>query len=268
MLDGLQLLRPWWLLALLPLPWLLWRGLRRPGASPWRDVIDPHLLPHLLVLPGSGTRRRDSLLVGVLALAVLALAGPARDRGPPVRMRADTPPLVIALDLSRSMDAVDTPPSRLALARLKLGRLLERLPPRPVGLVVFGGAAFQALPMTEDQRIVSHTLAFLDSGVMPAPGSVPAAALERAMEMLNQADTERGDILLVGDQADPAAAETAAAALAAGFRTSVLAVGRLAGGTIPDPDGALLRQGGKACCPAPGADGAQRRSGGSRFGLV
>ncbi|MEA3277398.1 MAG: hypothetical protein U9Q81_19375, partial [Pseudomonadota bacterium] len=127
--EGFLLLRPWWLLGLLPLIWFLRRGPRGP-ASPWEGLVDPHLLPHLLVAPQAGPNRSWSLALPLVwILAVLALAGPAWDRGPPVHYRTRTPPLVIALDLSRSMDAGDLRPSRLALARAELRELLEELSP-------------------------------------------------------------------------------------------------------------------------------------------
>jgi len=49
LLPSIHFLRPWWLLALLVLPLLAWwwrsQAQRR---NPWRDVVDAHLLPHLL----------------------------------------------------------------------------------------------------------------------------------------------------------------------------------------------------------------------------
>ena len=76
MAEGLHFLRPAWLLALLPAAWLLWWALRSPGSAGWRRVVDPALLPHLL-LPGRGGRRGALGLLGAGWLAgVIALAGP------------------------------------------------------------------------------------------------------------------------------------------------------------------------------------------------
>ena len=52
-----HLLRPWWLLALLALPWLAWSWRRRrQRESLWTQVVDAHLLPSLLQ-PAAVTRR-------------------------------------------------------------------------------------------------------------------------------------------------------------------------------------------------------------------
>ncbi len=53
--DTLHFVRPDWLWALLLLPVaLLGAGYRRRRGGDWRDAVDPHLLPHLLV--GRGRR--------------------------------------------------------------------------------------------------------------------------------------------------------------------------------------------------------------------
>ena len=58
-------------------------------------------------------------------LAVVALAGPAWQSIEQPVFRSEQA-LVIALDLSRSMDAQDIAPSRLLRARLKILDILER----------------------------------------------------------------------------------------------------------------------------------------------
>ena len=49
----LHLLRPLWLLALLPLGLLLWHWHRHQGrGGHWQDICDPRLLPWLLIRGG------------------------------------------------------------------------------------------------------------------------------------------------------------------------------------------------------------------------
>jgi Ca-activated chloride channel family protein len=113
-----HLLRPWWLLALLALPWLAWLRRRRGRTdTPWRRAVDPHLLPSLLESGHGGSERLAPWLFATCyAIAVLALAGPAW-RGP---ANTDVPqsPLVVVEDMSSHMLAADLPPSRLLRARL------------------------------------------------------------------------------------------------------------------------------------------------------
>lgn len=56
--------------------------------------------------------------------------------------------ILLALDISRSMDATDVPPSRQAAARAWLARLVDRASPRAVGLVLFAGEPLLTCPLT------------------------------------------------------------------------------------------------------------------------
>ena len=121
-MSEFHFLRPFWLLTLIPLAGLSWHMVRlmREGGD-WRRVCDPALLPYILVHYSAGkTSRRASWLFtlgGVLA--ILALAGPVWERLPVPAFRSEAA-LVIALDLSKIMDAADIKPSRLDRARFKM----------------------------------------------------------------------------------------------------------------------------------------------------
>ena len=113
-------LRPAWLLlallgALLPLLWRRSRDLQRR----LRGNIAPHLLPYLLLTPSDPHRLRPvHLLSALLVLGAVAAAGPTwqQDRPEFLENRA---PLIIAVDLSPSMDTADVPPTRLTAAKHK-----------------------------------------------------------------------------------------------------------------------------------------------------
>ena len=230
-------LRPLWLFGLLPLTGvLLWSLRQRQQGDPWRPLVDPHLLRRLRPAAAGAGRRRLIWpgIAGVLAL--LALAGPSWERVPPPAFRSATPPLLIVLDLSRSMTATDLSPDRLAVARSALHALLERLPPRETGLVVFAGGAHRVMPLTWDRRLIQDLLPRLDPALMPVPGSNPAAGLALATALLQQAGATAGDVLLVTDGTDEEAQASAGALQQAGYRLLVLGFGTPAGGRIPDPD--------------------------------
>ncbi len=237
------LLRPAWLLALLPLGWLVWR-LYRGGTSagPWHGWIDRSLVGHVLTDPAAARRPRLALATALAGLAaVTALAGPAWDRAPQPLFRGDSA-LVIVLDLSRSMDVQDVAPSRLARARLKLADLLARRPADQVGLVVYTANAFTVSPLTTDTATLVLTLPALSSEIMPSQGSHPALGLQKAANLLAQAGLRRGEVLLVTDTAGgPDTREHAARLAAEGLSVSVLAVGTPEGGPIPMADGSVLR---------------------------
>ena len=53
MISDFHFLRPYWLLAVIPLAFLLWRFWHRNAADGnWKTVCDTALLPHLLIGAG------------------------------------------------------------------------------------------------------------------------------------------------------------------------------------------------------------------------
>ncbi len=237
-----QWLRPEWLLAV-PLVIVLAVMLSRRtlGLGSWERVVAPSLVPFVLSRsPGSGADRRWWLLAVGGVLAALALAGPAWQRIEQPVFRAEQA-LVIALDLSRSMDAQDVTPSRLARARLKILDILERRSSGQTALVVYSANAFTVTPLTTDTDTVAALVNSLSTDIMPSRGSYPAVAMAKSRQLLDQAGAGFGEILLVTDGGSSPAAEDAARELRkAGYTLSVLGVGTVDGAPIPRASGGFV----------------------------
>ncbi|HEU4616436.1 MAG TPA: VWA domain-containing protein, partial [Gammaproteobacteria bacterium] len=200
------------------------------------------LQPFVLTGPNVLRERRWPIAAALAAwiLATLALAGPAWQRVPVPAFRTNEA-LVVALDLSRSMDAADLQPSRLARARLKLLSLLERRTGGQTGLVVFSANAFTVTPLTTDTRTISSLVGALTTDIMPSQGSYIEAGLDKAASLLKQANANEGEILLISDaDVSAQALEKARALRRDGIRTSVLAVGTENGAPIPERNGGFL----------------------------
>lgn len=239
-------LRPQWFLALLPLVvllWMFWR--RRFSRRSWGAVVDPALLPHVLIAEGTQRRAWPVLMLGLAGLlAITALAGPVwRQLEQPVFQRQSA--MVILLDLSRSMDAQDVKPSRLARARQKLRDILERRREGQTALIAYAAEAFVVSPLTTDSKTIIDQLAGLSTELMPAQGSRPDRAIATARELLAQAGADHGAVLLVTDGIEAAAAsglEGALRALSADHhRLLVLGVGTSGGAPIPRDGGGFVK---------------------------
>ncbi|HVS25667.1 MAG TPA: VWA domain-containing protein [Gammaproteobacteria bacterium] len=264
-------LRPWWL-ALLPVAvWLIWqlvRGAAEGGG--WRALVDAPLREHVLAEP-EVLRESRAPLAAALACAVLALvalAGPTWERLPVPAFRSEEA-LVVALDLSRSMDAADVEPSRLARARLKVLDLLERRAAGQTALVVFSTHAFTVTPLTTDTRTISALVGAVSTSIMPTQGSSLASGLDKAASLLRQTSSSAGDILAITD-ADvvPADVELAGKLRGEGFLVSVLAVGTEQGAPIPRAEGGFVTDGaGAVVIPQLDVAGLARvaAAGGGRF---
>ena len=226
-------LRPQWFVALLPLALLLWYLFFRKGAqSNWETEVDEHLLPHVLI-KGVRSKRRTAFILTATGglLGIIALAGPVWEKLPqPVFTAQDA--LVIALDLTRSMDATDVSPSRLERARYKIRDILDQRQEGQFALLVYSGEAFTVTPLTDDRETIKSQLNALDTNIMPVAGNRTDKALTRALELLKQAGMGRGHVLLISDDAGPDTAGKSVNRLREeGYRLSILGVGTRHGNT-------------------------------------
>jgi Ca-activated chloride channel family protein len=110
-----------------------------------------------LVAGGRPWRRYATTAIFLLAVAVLCVAV-AR---PHVRatITSDKATIVLVLDVSGSMQAVDVKPTRLAAAQKAIHTFLNKVPSRVrVGLVLFAGEAQVATPPTRDHQLVGEAV--------------------------------------------------------------------------------------------------------------
>ena len=244
--DGLHFLRPLWLLGLLPaLLVLLLVRWRDDPTRRWRGIIDAHLLEALRVKPvGRKLLRPVDLIVLVLVMGCLGAAGPAWEREA-APFSEDKAPLVIALDLSESMLAIDVPPTRLDRAKEKIRDILARRAGARTGLIVYAGSAHVVIPPTTDAAAFETFLAALDPSIMPVAGKAAGVALAKAQEMLDRDETP-GSILFLTDGIP--AKERAAFRTHASTRKEallVLGVGTSEGGPIRKGAGFVTDSGGR-----------------------
>jgi Ca-activated chloride channel family protein len=245
MLADFQFLRPEWLLAIpaiIALTVLLARRALTPGS--WEHVVDPQLAPH--VLSGSATRGGGLRwwLLGIAGIiAALSLAGPAWQRIEQPVFRSDQA-LVIALDLSRSMDAQDVAPSRMLRARLKILDIIERRAGGQTALVVYSSNAFTVTPLTSDGDTIAALVSSLTTDIMPSRGSYPTSAIRKGQQLLEQAGAGFGEVLLITDGgASPDTQRAARDLVDAGFSLSILGVGTGQGAPIPKLAGGFVTDG-------------------------
>ena len=244
MIEQFHLLRPWWLLLLIPLAGAMWLLLKnRYDIGSWRAVVDARLLPFVLSAGGQNVRGWGRWILGCVALlAIIALAGPTWEKLPQSVYHKETA-LVIALDLSRSMDAADLKPSRLTRARHKIADILHLRQEGQTALVVYAADAFTVTPLTSDVDTILALLPDLETGLMPAQGTRADRALKLALQLFTNSGISRGDVLLVSDGLSDLEVKRVETLLGEkpGQRLSVLAIGTREGGPVPLMNGGFLK---------------------------
>ena len=237
-LSDFHFLRPLWLL-LVPfgalLPWL-WRR-SRDVQRRLRSNIAEHLLPHLLITPQDQQRFRPVHLACVLLmLGAIAAAGPTweQDRPDFLENRA---PLIIAIDLSPSMDATDVQPSRLEAAKNKVHDLIQRRAGARNGLIAYAGSAHLVLPPTDDPALLDTFIQALSTDLISKPGKNVGAVIEQAKRLLI-AEKTPGTLLLITDGGDTSQLSGLDKQLDdSALQVLILAVGSEDGGIIHDANG-------------------------------
>ncbi|MEN5167415.1 VWA domain-containing protein [Achromobacter kerstersii] len=236
-LSAFHFLRPWWLLAVPLALLLLWLGRAQGGRVGWGSTIAPALLPYLIVnAPGSRGPRPIHAVAALLMLGGIAAAGPTWQQDLPPFLDNQAP-LIVAVDLSPSMDAADVPPSRLQAAKHKLHDLLARRAGAKTGLIAYAGSAHLVLPPTDDPSLVDLFIQSLSTELIAAPGKDAAGAINVAASVLKSTQAG-GTVLLVTDGADTSQLpQVEQLAKAADFQILVLAAGASDGGVLRDARG-------------------------------
>jgi Ca-activated chloride channel homolog len=137
---------------------------------------------------GGAWRRYLAAALFLAAVAALCV-GVARPRASTL-VTDERATVVLVIDVSRSMQADDVKPSRLAAAQEAAQIFLRRTPSRlRVGLVVFAGEAVVAAPPTRDHDFVRRSIDLIDTSSAGFGGTAIGDAIARAVQLGRQTVT-------------------------------------------------------------------------------
>jgi Ca-activated chloride channel family protein len=203
----------WWMLAALPLPWIVRRvvradaldrdaALKAPVAAEFADLVG-------IRAPDAARRWRLAVLAAVWVLSVLAAARP-QFVGEPVALPMTGRDLLLSVDLSGSMEEQDFQLNgewvdRLTALKSVATEFIERRVGDRVGLILFGREAYLQAPLTFDRKTVST---LLDESVIGLAGKETAIgdSIGLAIRTLEDAgvDESRRVLILLTDGANTA----------------------------------------------------------------
>ena len=182
----------------------------------------------------SSIRLRSRLIILGIIFIVLASVGPQIGMKLTELTRQGVD-IFILLDTSTSMNAVDVKPSRMEKAKYELGRLLNNLEGDRAGLIAFAGSAHLHCPLTEDYSASRLFLNMMDTDLITTQGTDLAAAIQLALDHVEEDDEKFKVFVLVSDGEDHQgeAITLAEQARDLGIIIHTLGVGTPAGGPIP-----------------------------------
>lgn len=194
-----------WLIAL-PLALLIWegfRGLRTQRQANHAKIIRAQAGANRILFSGTeevpSKRKLPRFWLGIgLMLAIIALARPQWGRIEE-QVFDQSREIILAVDLSKSMNAPDVKPSRLDRSKLLIRSLLDRLAGERVGLIVFSGTAFLQSPLSTDYEILGEFLPELKSGYLPEGGTNFQKLLQTAVEAFGTASNADRYLIILSD---------------------------------------------------------------------
>jgi Ca-activated chloride channel family protein len=240
----IQFLQPWWLFALLAVVLLatayVWRQLRRKEAALRFSNVE---LLRTLVPKGLGWRRHlaAGVLLAGLIILVTALARPSVQ----IREPLERATVILAIDVSLSMQADDVAPTRIEAAQEAAKQFIGELPKSyNLGLVSFAKSASVLVSPGKDRAAVARAIDSLQLAEATATGEAVFTALEAIAAV--PSDGAQGPpparIVLLSDgyrTYGRPIGEAAAAATAADVPVTTIAFGTDAG--VVDIGGQLQR---------------------------
>lgn len=188
-----------WLLVLIPLflAFFVWRSIVRAAAL--RRLGDTELVQALLSQI-SPFRRRMKALLWILALVALILAIAQPTLGTESELiRSEGIQIIIAMDISRSMNATDVSPSRLGRARLDTIDIVRGLEGNDIGIVAFAREAFSYMPLTFDIHAAEVFLGGLETNMLTRQGTNIPAAIQISMGSFEHRSRAQKVIILISD---------------------------------------------------------------------
>ena len=191
--------QPWAFAALAALPlllWWWWRSAKRGGGVRYSDLslarqVRPTWRVHLAWLP-------RALRVLALMLSVLALARPQAG-SEQSEVATEGVDVVLILDRSGSMQAMDFSPHRLGRAKQVMGQFVGGRPNDRVGLVAFAQTSFTACPLTLDHTALLAVLDDMDFAAPDESGTAIGLGLASAINRLIESPAKSRVAVLVTD---------------------------------------------------------------------
>ena len=227
-------------LGLLPIFILLLWWVRLNRAKKIKRIGDPELVMKLLPnFDESKLTWKSTLWLLSFCSLIIGIANPQMgSRIEKVKHKGSD--IVVAIDVSRSMNATDIAPSRIERTKQVVKNLMEALPEERFGIVIFAGQAYIQMPITTDISGAKLYIDNLSTDMLTAQGTSIGNAIDVAMTAFpaNAPKNNRAIVIISdGEEQDATASEAAKQAHDNGVIIHSVGIGSTNGAPIPNEKG-------------------------------
>jgi Ca-activated chloride channel homolog len=153
--------------------------------------------------------------VAALSLIIIALLGPSFGEMKK-EVKSIGKDIILAVDLSNSMNAYDVAPSRLERMKFEMKNIVKSFSTDRIGLIIFASDAFVQCPLTFDQGALGIFTETLNTGLVTSGGTDFYPPLKLSLQKLLQKDTfsvtEKAKVIILISDGEDFGEETEAIA--------------------------------------------------------
>ncbi len=147
-----------------------------------------------------------ALRTTLFVLLIIALLGPSYG-GSKKEIKSIGKDIMICVDLSKSMDAFDVPPTRLEKVKYEMKKIVEAFNSDRVGVIIFSSEAFMQCPLTYDQNALNLFIETMNTSLVPSSGTDFGPPLKMALKKIDEqigasAQQKSKVIILISDGED------------------------------------------------------------------
>lgn len=176
---------------------------------------------------------KNFIFVFAFLFLIIALAKPRWDKEVQI-IKKEGIDIVVAIDVSKSMDATDIQPSRIKRAKDQISLFIDQLKGDRIAIVAFAGKSFVQCPLTNDYDAAKLFLNLLDTETVPSYGTNIGEAISTSLELFGEKEKHKVIIVVSdGEDLEENAIEIAEEAGKQNAIIYTLGIGSPEGSTIP-----------------------------------
>jgi Ca-activated chloride channel homolog len=201
--------------------WLRSNATQKLNVSFPANDIQSNWVSFLRFIPGI-------FLMFSLALIIISLARPQRSSSESDQY-SEGIDIMLAMDISKSMDNKDIPPSRLSVAKNVANQFIKGRTQDRIGLAIFSGEPNSLCPLTTDYEMLNDYIEDISSDQITTSGTAVGNALGLCINRLREIESASKVAILISDGDNTAGnldpVTSAQLAKAFGVRVYTIAVG-------------------------------------------